>query len=122
MKICSFKGCGKSENLSEVVITFKDAIDAPESHRCEGVIQDLLVCPDHAHPQPAEFVTDDGWNKIVAGMLSSGFAAPARETVKIKFRPTSRALDGDYCACKEDDLEFQEAGVWLCDTCHRPRQ
>ena len=33
-----------------------------------------------------------------------------------------RAVYGDYCACKDDDLEFQEDGVWLCDICHRPRR
>ena len=105
MEICSFKGCGKSENLSEVVITFKDAIDAPEDHRVEAVVQDLLVCPKHAHPQPANFVTDDGWNKIVAGMLGAGFKAPARETVKIVFRPTLREAD---CSHEWDTDEIGE--------------
>lgn len=93
MYVCSFKDCGETDNLSEVVITFKESLDAPESHRCEGVIQNLLVCPKHAHPQPASFVTDDGWNKIVAGMLANHLAAPDRRTVKILFRPTQRPPD-----------------------------
>jgi hypothetical protein len=93
MYMCHFKGCGKTEDLKEVVITFKDRVDAPESHTVEAVVQNLLVCPDHAHPQPREFVTKDAWNKIVASMLSNGFAAPAWESVKIVFRPTRRPPD-----------------------------
>jgi len=119
MKMCNFKGCGKTENLKEVVITFKDSVNAPEDHRVEAVIQDLLVCPDHAHPQPAEFVTDDGWNKIVAGMLGAGLASPARETVKIVFRPTQLAPDLGWVCGKCKTVNDEERS--LCGFCDTPR-
>ena len=112
MKMCNFKNCGKTENLSEVVVTFKDAENAPEDHRVEAIIQDLLVCPDHAHSQPESFVTDDGWNKIVAEMRGAGFAAPARSTVKIVFRPTDESQilsENDPIAREWDTPEEDEA-------------
>ena len=97
MNVCSFKGCDRTDDLSEVVITFKDSLDAPENHRIEAVVQGLLVCPGHAIPQPASFVTDDGWNKIVAGLLKAGWAAPNRETVKVAFRHVVMCT---YSGCK----------------------
>jgi hypothetical protein len=47
----------------------------------------LAVCDAHAEPDPALYVSDEGWKQIVDEFAGRGLAQPDRTTLRVDFVP-----------------------------------
>ena len=83
MKCCKLE-CAKAATKMPV-LTFAAKV-APHGVRAEGELL-MPLCDEHAVPDVDEFVTDQAWAQICAGVRSAGKAEPDRNTLRVKFRP-----------------------------------
>ena len=80
---CAKTGCEKDGHLMPVV-TF--ASKAAPNVRATFSMPALLLCADHASPDPALYVSDEGWAQIVAAVKKAGRAYPDRSSLEVTFK------------------------------------
>lgn len=79
---CARADCGKPAT-KRPVLSFAAKV-LPHGPRARGELG-IGLCDQHAVADPAEFVTDEGWAQICAGMAAMGRAEPDRDTLRIEF-------------------------------------
>lgn len=83
--LCQHIGCSNQGTLKPC-ISFA-SIDPMSTQRAEIRI-DLLVCPEHALPDPSYFLSDKGWAQVQQFLKLQGKLAGDRKSATVKFEKT----------------------------------
>lgn len=87
---CGKKGCASLARW-QVVLEFRSPL-APQYPATAFI--DLALCDGHKESSTAEdFITDEGWGQICAGLAAAKKAQPRRDLTTVKFRPLSLFVD-----------------------------
>ena len=78
---CDKQGCANDAHFSPIV-SFASKVNPMA--RAEFRLP-LLVCKEHATDDVSQYVTDDGWQQIVATVKRAGKAHPDRDSLQVRY-------------------------------------
>jgi len=80
---CNRENCEK-DAVKKVRLLFYAPSDKLKEKPVEAIFN-LFVCSDHAIPDPALYVTDEGWKTIEKTFKEQGLIIPDRNTIEVTF-------------------------------------